>query len=83
MAETGEKYTVARRTVIAATQDGAIRGAVQDSLERAIGLSAVEIDLAADRVHVTIRADGMYVVGHDIKSGTWHTAGNGDVSGGL
>ena len=31
----------------------------------------------------TIRADGMYVVGHDIKSGTWHTAGNGHVSGGL
>ena len=56
MAETGEKYTVARRMVMAATQDGAIRGAVQESLERAIGLSAVEIDLAADRVHVTIRA---------------------------
>ena len=31
----------------------------------------------------TIRADGMYVVGHDIKSGTWHTAGNGHLSGGL
>jgi len=25
----------------------------------------------------TIRAAGMYVVGHDIKSGTWHTAGGG------
>ena len=32
MAETGEKYTVARRMVMAATQDGAIRGAVQESL---------------------------------------------------
>jgi cell division protein FtsB len=31
----------------------------------------------------TIRADGMYVVGHDIKSGTWHTAGDGHLSGGL
>ncbi len=31
----------------------------------------------------TIRADGMYVVGHDIKSGTWHTVGDGHVSGGL
>lgn len=29
----------------------------------------------------TIRADGMYVVGHDIKPGTWHTAGNGSASG--
>ena len=31
----------------------------------------------------TIRADGMYVVGHDIQSGTWHTAGDGHLSGGL
>lgn len=31
----------------------------------------------------TIRAAGMYVVGHDIKSGTWHTAGDGGTSGGL
>lgn len=53
MAETGEKYTVARRNV---AQDAAIRGAVQRSIERAVGLSAVEVDLAADRVHVTIRA---------------------------
>jgi type II secretory pathway pseudopilin PulG len=30
----------------------------------------------------TIRAAGLYVVGHDIKSGTWHTAGDGSVSGG-
>ena len=30
----------------------------------------------------TIRADGMYVVGHDIQPGTWHTAGNGSASGG-
>jgi cell division protein FtsB len=29
----------------------------------------------------TIRAAGLYVVSHDIKSGTWHTAGDGSVSG--
>ncbi len=39
-----------------AAEDAAIRGAVQRSIERAVGLSAVEADLAADRVHVTIRA---------------------------
>ena len=31
----------------------------------------------------SIRADGLYVVGHDIKSGTWHTVGDGHDSGGL
>jgi cell division protein FtsB len=31
----------------------------------------------------TIRADGMYVVVHAIKSGTWHTVGDGHLSGGL
>jgi cell division protein FtsB len=31
----------------------------------------------------TIRADGIYLVGHDIKSGTWHTVGDGLVSGNL
>jgi hypothetical protein len=30
----------------------------------------------------TIRADGYYVVGHDIKRGTWHTTGDGSVTGG-
>ena len=30
----------------------------------------------------TIRADGIYVVGHDIKPGTWHTVGDGSASGG-
>jgi hypothetical protein len=29
----------------------------------------------------SIRAHGKYVVGHDIKSGTWHTVGHGGVSG--
>ena len=31
----------------------------------------------------TIHAAGLYVVGHDIKAGTWHTAGDGGASGGL
>ena len=31
----------------------------------------------------TIRADGIFVVGHDIRSGTWHTVGDGHLSGGL
>jgi len=30
----------------------------------------------------TIRADGMYMVGHDVKPGTWHTIGDGSASGG-
>jgi cell division protein FtsB len=30
----------------------------------------------------TIRADGMYLVGHDVKPGTWHTVGDGSASGG-
>ena len=30
----------------------------------------------------TIRASGLYVVGHDIKRGTWHTVGDGGASGG-
>ena len=29
----------------------------------------------------SIRAHGKYVVGHDIKSGTWHTVGDGGASG--
>ena len=37
-------------------EDAAVRGAVQRSIERAVGLSAVVVDFAADRVHVTIRA---------------------------
>lgn len=45
-----------------AAQDTAIRGVVQRSMERAIGLSAVEVDLAADPVRVTIRAERPHVV---------------------
>jgi small subunit ribosomal protein S3 len=51
MTETGEKYTVARRMVVA---EAAIRGAVQRAVERAAGVSAVTIDLAEDWVRVSI-----------------------------
>jgi KH domain-containing protein len=39
-----------------AAEDAAIRGAVQRGIERAVGVSAVEVDRAADRVHISIRA---------------------------
>jgi small subunit ribosomal protein S3 len=62
MTETGEKYTVARRMVIT---EAAIRGAVQRAVERAAGVSAVEIKLAADRVRVDIHtARPEIVIGH-------------------
>ena len=57
MAETGEKYTEARRVVITeAAQDAAIRDAVQRAVDRAVGVSAVEVDRAADRLRVSISA---------------------------
>jgi hypothetical protein len=39
-----------------AAEDAAIRDAVQRGIERAVGVSAVEVGRAADRVHVSIRA---------------------------
>jgi small subunit ribosomal protein S3 len=51
MTETGEKYTVARRMVIA---EAAIRSAVQRAVERAAGVSAVDIHLGTNRVRVDI-----------------------------
>jgi small subunit ribosomal protein S3 len=53
MAETGEKYTVARRMVMT---DAAIRDAVRRAAEPAAGVSAVDVYLAADPVRVSIRA---------------------------
>ncbi len=53
MAETGEKYTEARRMVL---EDTGIRAAVQRGIERAVGVSAVDVDLAGNPVRVTIRA---------------------------
>ncbi|HEU5470272.1 MAG TPA: KH domain-containing protein [Actinophytocola sp.] len=39
-----------------AAQDAAVRGVVQRGVERAVGLSAVEVSRAADRLRVDIRA---------------------------
>jgi hypothetical protein len=71
MAETGEKYTEARRMIIAereldqqrraeaeAAQDAAIRDAVLRTIERSVGLSSVEVDRAPERVRVDIAPPG-------------------------
>jgi small subunit ribosomal protein S3 len=50
MAETGEKYTVARRIVI---EDAAIRAMLHRYMEPA-GVSRIEIERARDRVRVDI-----------------------------
>ena len=50
MAETGEKYTVARRIVI---EDAAIRAMLHRDMEPA-GISRIEIERAPDRVRVDI-----------------------------
>jgi len=73
-----------RAAQAAAQKDYAARNAALNreaaTLNRKSQTIAAEIgELKAN----TIRADGMYVVGHDIKSGTWHTAGDGHLSGGL
>jgi ribosomal protein S3 len=39
-----------------AAEDAAIRGAVQRGIERAVGVSAVEVGRAADQLRVSIRA---------------------------
>jgi len=50
MAETGEKYTVARRIVV---EDAAIRAMLHRYMEPA-GISRIEIERARDRVRVDI-----------------------------
>jgi len=50
MAETGEKYTVARRIVI---EDTAIRDLLRRDFESA-GVCRIEIERAADRVRVDV-----------------------------
>jgi small subunit ribosomal protein S3 len=50
MAETGEKYTVARRIVI---EDAAIRAMLHRDMEPA-GISRIEIERARDQVRVDI-----------------------------
>jgi cell division protein FtsB len=68
----------------AAQKDYAARNAALD--RKAATLNQKSQVIAAETGELqanTIRADGLYVVGHDIKSGTWHTAGDGRISGGL
>jgi hypothetical protein len=68
----------------AAQQDYAARNAALN--QQAAMLNGKSQTIAAEIGELqanTIRADGMYVVGHDIKSGVWHTVGDGRVSGGL
>ena len=73
-----------RAAQAAAQKDYAARNAALNreaaTLNRKSQTIAAEIgELKAN----TIRADGLYVVGHDINSGTWHTAGGGHLSGGF
>ena len=61
MAETGEKYTVARRIV---TEDASIRAALHRYMERA-GISRIDIGRAGDQVRVEIfTARPAIVLGH-------------------
>jgi small subunit ribosomal protein S3 len=52
MAETGEKYTMARRIVI---EDTAIRDALQRDFEPA-GVCRIEIERTADRVRIEVHS---------------------------
>jgi len=68
----------------AAQKDYAARNAALDreaaTLNRKSQIIAAQIgELKAN----TIRAAGTYLVGHDIKSGIWHTVGDGHASGDL
>jgi hypothetical protein len=68
----------------AAQKDYAARNAALD--QEAAMLNEKSQTIAAETGELkanTIRADGIYLVGHDIKSGIWHTVGDGHVSGGL
>ena len=73
-----------RAAQAAAQQDYAARNAALNqkaaALNRKSQIIAAQIgELKAN----TIRANGTYLVGHDIKSGIWHTVGDGHANGGL
>jgi type II secretory pathway pseudopilin PulG len=68
----------------AAQKDYAARNATLN--QKAATLNQKSQTIAAETGELkanTIRTNGMYVVGHDIKSGTWHTVGDGHLSGNL
>ena len=68
----------------AAQKDYATRNAALN--QEAAALNRKSQTIAAETGELkanTIHADGMYVVGHDIESGIWHTVGDGRLSGSL
>ena len=72
-----------RAAQAAAKSDYAARNAALD--REAATLTRQSQAIAAETGEVqanTIRSDGVYLVGHDIKPGTWHTIGNGSSTGG-
>jgi hypothetical protein len=67
----------------AAQRDYAARNAALN--QEAARLNAQRQTIAAETGELqanTIRAAGLYLVGHDIKPGTWHTVGDGFTGGG-
>jgi cell division protein FtsB len=68
----------------AAQKDYAARNAALDQRAATLNQQSQVIATQIGEIKAnTIKADGLYVVGHDIQSGSWHTAGDGKVSGGL
>jgi cell division protein FtsB len=68
----------------AAQKDYAARNAALNQEAAALNQKSQTIAAEVGELKAnTIRANGIYLVGHDIKSGTWHTVGDGHLSGGL
>ena len=66
----------------AATQANTRAQARYASAEARLARQTRRLDTLIGRVQASaISADGVYVVGHDIKAGTWHTAGDGGLGG--
>ena len=72
-----------RAAQAAAQKDYAARNAALDREAAALNRKSQVIAAETGELRAnTIRADGLYLVGHDIQRGTWHTVGSGHVSGG-
>ena len=73
-----------RAAQAAAQKDYATRNAALNQEAAALNQKSQTIAAQIGELKAnTIRAQGIYLVGHDIKSGTWHTVGDGHVSGNL
>jgi cell division protein FtsB len=73
-----------RAAQAAAQKDYAARNAALNREAAALDRKSQIIAAQIGELKVnTIRAAGVYLVGHDIKPGTWHTPGNGHINGGL